>query len=59
MRRAMIRRVERLETHMALKRQRLQFTIRFVEPDGTVSSTLLLGDQDDQEHWSRSERAAV
>ncbi len=55
----MNRLVERLETRMGLKRQRPQFTIHFVEPDGTVASTLLLGDQGDQEHWSRSERAAV
>jgi hypothetical protein len=59
MRRAMIRRVERLETRIVLKQQRLQFIIHFVEPDGTIASTLMLGDQDDQQHGTRPERAAV
>jgi hypothetical protein len=38
----MIRRVERLETRLGLKRPRLQFNIRFIEPDGTVASSYLL-----------------
>ena len=52
-RREMIRRVERLETRMGLKRPRLQFTIRFVEPDGTVASTLLLHDEGDQDRLNQ------
>jgi hypothetical protein len=54
-RREMLRRVERLETRIGLKRQQLKFTIHFVEPDGTVSSTLLLHGRDEQEHLARSE----
>jgi hypothetical protein len=48
-RRELIRRVERLETRMGLKRPRLQFMIRFVDPDGTVASSLLLNDEGDQD----------
>ena len=48
-RREMIRRIERLEARMELKRPRLQFRIRFFEPDGTVTSSLLLNDKGDQE----------
>jgi hypothetical protein len=40
-RREMIRRVERLETRLELKRPRLQFMIRFLEPDGTVARLAL------------------
>jgi hypothetical protein len=52
-RREMIRRVERLETHMGLNRPRFQFTIGFVEPDGTVSSSLLLNDEGDQDRLNQ------
>jgi hypothetical protein len=55
-RREMIRRVERLEARINLKRQQLQFTVNFVEPDGTVSSTLLLRGKDDQEHSTGAKR---
>ena len=47
-RREMILRVEPLETRMGLKRPRLQFMIRFFEPDGTVASSLLLNDTGDR-----------
>jgi hypothetical protein len=50
----MIRRVERLENRIRLKPQQLQFVVYFIEPDGTVASTLLLGSQDDQGHKSYS-----
>ena len=52
-RREMIRRVERLETRMGLKRPRLQFTIHFIEPDGTVASSLLLKDEGDQDRLNQ------
>jgi hypothetical protein len=52
-RREMIRRVERLETRMGLKRPRLQFMIRFFEPDGTVASSLLLNDKGDQDRLNQ------
>jgi hypothetical protein len=52
-RREMIRRVERLETRMGLNRPRLQFEIRFIEPDGTVASTLLLNNDGDQDRLNQ------
>ena len=52
-RREIIRRVERLETRLGLKRPRLQFSIRFIEPDGTVASSLLLNDEDDQDRLNQ------
>ena len=52
-RREMIRRVERLETRMGLNRPRLQFMIHFVDPDGTVASTLLLKDEGDQDRLNQ------
>ena len=52
-RREMIRRIERLETRIGLKRPRPQFRIRFVEPDGTVASTLLLKDEGDQDRLNQ------
>jgi hypothetical protein len=52
-RREMIRRVERLETRMGLTRPRLQFRIRYINPDGTVASTLLVKDEDDQDRLNQ------
>jgi hypothetical protein len=45
-RRRIIRRLERLETRMSLKRQRLRFHIAFVAEDGSAS-TLVLDEKDD------------
>jgi hypothetical protein len=42
-RRKMIQRLERLEKRLAAERQLFQITIEFVDPAGTVTSTLLLG----------------
>jgi hypothetical protein len=52
-RREMIRRVERLETRMGLNRPRFQFKIRYINPDGTVASTLLLKDEGDQDRLNQ------
>lgn len=50
--RAMIRRVERLESSMGQKREKLQIMIQFIAPDGRVTSTLLLGATPDKESRS-------
>jgi len=41
-RRDLVTRLERLEARMGTNQPRVQFRIRFVEPDGRIASTLVL-----------------
>jgi hypothetical protein len=55
-RRTIIRRVERLERQRRRKEYRFQFTIDFIEPDGTVASTIVWGGEKDKESRSSPSR---
>lgn len=50
-RRALVSRLERLEGRMETDRNPPRFTIRFINPDGTVASTVTLGEGGEREWW--------
>jgi hypothetical protein len=52
--RALVSRLERLERRVGTSREPLRFIIRYINPDGTVASTVRLGEGGEREWWSAS-----